>query len=145
MNTTSKKCSGCGSFVGQVDIRRLYCSNCQVYHHRDVLAAENMANIIQGYLAHQERLDYLHPVAEDGSLPWKAKRNDGSSSNSSCSGTTSTAATAGSASSTASNSTTNSANPTKGRRKRAAATSSVDEQPRPEISLVLVQHVRTHA
>ncbi|KAF9286133.1 hypothetical protein BGZ88_009223 [Linnemannia elongata] len=84
---TSKKCPACGSFVVQVDIRRFYCSNCQVYHHRDILAAENMANIIQEYLARQERPDYLHPVAEDGSLPWKARQ----SSSSSCSTTTSNA------------------------------------------------------
>ncbi|KAG0061366.1 hypothetical protein BGZ89_011535 [Linnemannia elongata] len=58
-----------------------------VYHHRDVLAAENMANIIQEYLARQERPDYLHPVAEDGSLPWKARQ----SSSSSCATTTSNA------------------------------------------------------
>ena len=47
------------------------------------MAAENMANIIQEYLVRQERPDYLHPVAEDGSLPLKAKRDDGSSSSSS--------------------------------------------------------------
>ncbi|KAF9126055.1 hypothetical protein BGX30_000181 [Mortierella sp. GBA39] len=138
---TSKKCPGCGLFVAQVDMRRFYCSHCHVYHHRDVMAAENMANIVHGYLLDQERPDYLQPVASDGSLPWKAKRDDKSSSNSSSSGTTSTAttstatttitATTGSASSTVTNSTTNSANPTKGRRKRTATTSSVDEQ-RPE-------------
>ena len=47
------------------------------------MAAESMANIIQEYLVRQGRPDYLHPVAEDGSLPWKAKRDDGSSSSSS--------------------------------------------------------------
>ncbi|KAG0303308.1 hypothetical protein BGZ97_001957 [Linnemannia gamsii] len=128
---TSKKCPGCGLFVCQVDMRRFYCPNCRVYHHRDVMAAENMANITQGYLAHQERPDYLHPVAKDGSLPWKAKRDDGSRSSSTSSGTTSTATTSGNTSSTASNSAANSANPTKGRRKRTATTSNVDEQ-RPE-------------
>ena len=47
---TSKKCAGCGLFVAQVDMRRFYCSYCHVYHHRDVIAAENMAKIVQGHL-----------------------------------------------------------------------------------------------
>lgn len=109
---TSKKCPGCGLFVGQVDIRRFYCSKCQVYHHRDVMAAENMANIIQEYLVRQERPDYLHPVAEDGSLPWKAKRDDGSSSSSS----TATASNAISSTSV------------QGRRKRASTTSTPEQE-----------------
>ncbi|KAF9903020.1 hypothetical protein EC991_004271, partial [Linnemannia zychae] len=107
---TSKKCPGCGMFVCQVDMRRFYCTHCHVYHHRDVMAAENMGNIIQGYLAHQERPDYLHPVAKDGSHPWKAKRDQGSSSRSSDSGTTNSA---------------------KGCYKRSATISSAEEQ-RPE-------------
>ncbi|KAG9066448.1 hypothetical protein KI688_001674 [Linnemannia hyalina] len=68
---TSKKCPHCGLFVAQVTLRRLFCPHCHVYHHRDVMAAENMANIIQGYLIDQERPEYLQPVASDGSLPWK--------------------------------------------------------------------------
>ncbi|KAG0301182.1 hypothetical protein BGZ97_002906, partial [Linnemannia gamsii] len=82
-------------------------------------------------LAHQERPDYLHPVAKDGSLPWKAKRDDGSSSSLTSSGTTNTVTTSGSTSSTASNSAADSANPTKGRRKKTVSASSVGEQ-RPE-------------
>ncbi|KAF9918376.1 hypothetical protein FBU30_000231 [Linnemannia zychae] len=72
----SKKRPGCGRFVGQVDFRRLYCSTCHVYHQCGIVAAENMANIIQGYLKQQERPDYFHPVAKDGTLPWKMKRNN---------------------------------------------------------------------
>ncbi|KAG9062067.1 hypothetical protein KI688_006789 [Linnemannia hyalina] len=68
---TSKKCPRCGQFVGQVDMRRFYCSQFQVFHHRDVMAAENMANIVQGYLLDLQRLDCLHPIAPDGNMPWK--------------------------------------------------------------------------
>ncbi|KAG9062574.1 hypothetical protein KI688_005489 [Linnemannia hyalina] len=107
---TSKKCPGCGLFVGQVDIRRFYSSKCQVYHHRDVMAAENIENIIQEYLERQERPDYLHPVAEDGSLPCKAKRDDGSSS------------------STATASNTISSTSVQGRRKRASTTSTPEQE-----------------
>ncbi|KAF9125383.1 hypothetical protein BGW39_007435 [Mortierella sp. 14UC] len=114
---TSKKCPGWGLFMSQVDIRRFYCGNCRAYHHRDVMAAENMANIIQEYLVRQERPDYLHPVAEDGSLPWKAKR-DGSSSSS----TTTTASNA-----------ISSTSGVQGRRKRASSTSA-PEQDRPQKS-----------
>ncbi|KAG0219994.1 hypothetical protein BGX33_010569 [Mortierella sp. NVP41] len=47
---TSKKCPICHEFVAQVTLRRLYCLECQVYHHRDVMAAHN--------------------IAQDGSYPW---------------------------------------------------------------------------
>ena len=82
------------------------------------MAAENMANIIQKYLVRQERPDYLHPVAEDGSLPLKAKRDDGSSSSSS------TATTSNAISSTSG---------VQGRRERASTTST-PEQDRPQKS-----------
>ncbi|KAK3847075.1 MAG: hypothetical protein J3R72DRAFT_416918 [Linnemannia gamsii] len=52
----------------------------KVYHHRDVMAAENMANVIQAYLVDQERPEYLHTVAADGSLPWMAKAGTGPAS-----------------------------------------------------------------
>lgn len=119
----AKKCPGCGLFVGQIDIRRFYCSKCKVYHHRDIMAAENMANIIQEYLVRQERPNYLHPVAEDGSLPWKAKRDDGSSSSSSTA-TTSNAI--------------NSTSGVQGRRKRASTTST-PEQEQPQMSSKLAK------
>ncbi|KAG9068064.1 hypothetical protein KI688_011656 [Linnemannia hyalina] len=103
---------GCELFVGQVDIRRLYCSKCQVYHHRDVMAAENITNIIQEYLVRQERPDCLHPGAEDGSLPWKAKRDARSSSSSS----------------TATASNAISCTGVQGRRKRASTTSTPEQE-----------------
>ncbi|KAF9546939.1 hypothetical protein EC957_009104 [Mortierella hygrophila] len=105
-------CPGWGLFVGQVDIRRFYCSKCQIYHHRDVMATKNMANIIQEYLVRPERSDYLHLVAEDGSLPWKAKRDDRSSSSSSTG--------------TASN--TISSTSVQGHRKRASTTSTPGQE-----------------
>ncbi|KAG9061323.1 hypothetical protein KI688_007301 [Linnemannia hyalina] len=107
---TSKKCPHCGHFVAQVTLRRFYCPECQVYHHRDVMAAENMANIVRGYLEKQERPEYLHPVAADGSLPWMAKAGAGPA-------TSSTAASS-------SSNTTTAINRPKGSRKRAASTSS---------------------
>ena len=35
------------------------------------MAAENMANIVQGYLLDLQRPDYLHSIAPDRSMPWK--------------------------------------------------------------------------
>ncbi|KAF9382477.1 hypothetical protein CPC16_009322 [Podila verticillata] len=74
---TSKKCPRCGLFVAQVTLRRFYCPECHVFHHRDVMAAENMANIARGYLEKQERPEYLQPVAKDGSLPWMKRAGTG--------------------------------------------------------------------
>ncbi|KAG0273505.1 hypothetical protein BGZ97_010692, partial [Linnemannia gamsii] len=98
-----------------VNMRRFYCSHCHVYHHRVVMAAENMGNT--SYLQHQKRPDYLHPVAADGSLPWKV--NNGSSMTSSGS---------------AAGSSTNAATSTQRRRKRTATSSSVDQEPQPKTS-----------
>ncbi|KAF9898493.1 hypothetical protein BX616_003956 [Lobosporangium transversale] len=44
-------------FVGQVEIRRLYCSNCKAFMHRD-----NIYNVARDYLTHQGRSQYLQPV-----------------------------------------------------------------------------------
>ena len=118
---TSKKCAGCGLFVAQVDMRRFYCSYCHVYHHRDVMAAENMANIVQGYLLKQERPEHLQPVAQDGSFPWKEKRGVGPGTSSSSTGTSTD---------------TTSSSDTTGRRKRAPTNSSPDQQRRPGHGLV---------
>ncbi|KAF9924166.1 hypothetical protein BGZ65_008484, partial [Modicella reniformis] len=46
---TSKRCPSCKQFVAQVTLRRLYCPKCKAYHHRDVLAAHNMYNVVRGY------------------------------------------------------------------------------------------------
>ncbi|KAG0197548.1 hypothetical protein BGX33_000520, partial [Mortierella sp. NVP41] len=67
---TSKKCPACTEFVGQVDIRRLYCTKCQKYMHRDVMAGHNIANAVQGHLLEQQRPLYLQPVDTDGQYPW---------------------------------------------------------------------------
>ncbi|KAG9072241.1 hypothetical protein KI688_000010 [Linnemannia hyalina] len=91
---TSKKCPHCGHFVAQVTLRRFYCPECQVYHHRDVMAAENMANIVRGYLEKQERPEYLHPVAADGSLPWMAKAGAGPATSSTAASSSSNTTTA---------------------------------------------------
>ncbi|KAG9067630.1 hypothetical protein KI688_012415 [Linnemannia hyalina] len=75
---TSKKCPHCRLFVAQVTLRRFFCPTCHVYHHRDVMAAENMANLVRGYLEKQQRPEHLQPVAPDGSLPWVASAGAGS-------------------------------------------------------------------
>ncbi|KAF9080153.1 hypothetical protein BGX23_002572, partial [Mortierella sp. AD031] len=73
---TSKKCPVCTEFVGQVDIRRLYCTKCQKYMHRDVMAGHNIANAVQGHLLEQQRPLYLQPVDSDGKYPWMQDRRD---------------------------------------------------------------------
>ncbi|KAG0276136.1 hypothetical protein BGZ97_010156, partial [Linnemannia gamsii] len=56
------------------------------------MAAETIANIIQGYLIDQQRPDYLQPIAPDGTMPWKQEPSSGSST---CSGTVGTSSTTG--------------------------------------------------
>jgi len=71
---TSKKCPVCEEFVGQVDLRRFYCSKCKAYMHRDVMAGHNMANIVQGHLLTQQRPRYLQPMDAEGKHPWEDGR-----------------------------------------------------------------------
>ncbi|KAF9943841.1 hypothetical protein BGZ65_000123, partial [Modicella reniformis] len=68
---TSKKCPTCHQFLCQVEIRRLHCEHCMTLVHRDVIAAENMCNIIRGYLLDQKRPRYLQPVDENKNYPWE--------------------------------------------------------------------------
>ncbi|KAG0347944.1 hypothetical protein BG004_006507 [Podila humilis] len=75
---TSKKCPHYGLFVAQVTLRRFFCISCHVNHHRDVMAAKNMANLERGDLEKQQRPEYLQPVAPDGSLLWTARAGAGS-------------------------------------------------------------------
>ncbi|KAG9322616.1 hypothetical protein KVV02_002319 [Mortierella alpina] len=67
---TSKKCPKCEEFVGQVEIRRLFCSKCKSFMHRDIMAGHNICNAIRGHLREQQRPEYLQPVDKDGRLPW---------------------------------------------------------------------------
>ncbi|KAG0369561.1 hypothetical protein BGZ54_009622, partial [Gamsiella multidivaricata] len=67
---TSKKCPNCEEFVAQVTIRQLFCPHCGKYYHRDVMAAQNMSNIVQGHLLEQKRPLYLQPKTADGRYPW---------------------------------------------------------------------------
>ncbi|KAG0342297.1 hypothetical protein BG004_005705, partial [Podila humilis] len=69
---TSKKCPNCEKFVGKVTIRQLFCPPCGKYFHRDVMAAQNMANLERGYLEDQKRPLYLQPRTADGKFPWLA-------------------------------------------------------------------------
>lgn len=72
---TSKKCPICNNFVGQVDIRRLYCSECKTFMHRDVMAGHNICNVIQGHLFNQERPRYLQPRDANNIFPWSEHKN----------------------------------------------------------------------
>ncbi|KAF9561473.1 hypothetical protein EC968_005761 [Mortierella alpina] len=67
---TSKKCPHCHDFVAQVTLRQLYCPHCRVYFHRDVMAGNNLCNVIDGYLQKGDRPEYLQPRNADGSYPW---------------------------------------------------------------------------
>ncbi|KAG0031303.1 hypothetical protein BGZ82_007040 [Podila clonocystis] len=51
-------------------IRRLFCSNCKRFMHRDVVAGQNICNAVVGHLEHQRRSLYLQPVTANGSYPW---------------------------------------------------------------------------
>ncbi|KAG0014587.1 hypothetical protein BGZ82_001717, partial [Podila clonocystis] len=72
---TSKRCPVCHEFVGQVDIRQLYCPKCRAKIHRDVMAGHNMCNIIQGHLLHQQRPHYLQPFDKDGKYIWEMEES----------------------------------------------------------------------
>ncbi|KAF8927327.1 hypothetical protein BGZ58_010477 [Dissophora ornata] len=72
---TSKKCLCRHKFVAQVEIRRFYCPVCKAYMHRDVMAAENMSNIVRGHLVYQQRPLYLQPRAAGGTYPWMSSES----------------------------------------------------------------------
>ncbi|KAG0036537.1 hypothetical protein BGZ82_004071 [Podila clonocystis] len=85
---TSKKCPSCQEFVAQVTLRELFCPHCRKYYHRDVMAAQNMSNIVRGYIENQNRPRYLQPLTADGRYPWEedtisSSTNDASASSSS--------------------------------------------------------------
>lgn len=44
------------------------------------MAAENMANIVKGYLTLQKRPRYLQPMTADGRFPWEEKEEARSTS-----------------------------------------------------------------
>jgi ribosomal protein S27AE len=79
---TSKKCPSCGNFVGQITLRRLHCSRCHARFHRDVLAAENICNVVRGHLLEQERPHYLQPVDAKGNFIWQASSTSSSTDDS---------------------------------------------------------------
>ncbi|KAG0299606.1 hypothetical protein BGZ98_009904 [Dissophora globulifera] len=53
-------------FVGRVNLRRSYCSRCQMYFHRDILPCQNMIRATESHLVHQTRPAYLQPVTSAG-------------------------------------------------------------------------------
>ncbi|KAI7832855.1 hypothetical protein BC939DRAFT_9100 [Gamsiella multidivaricata] len=67
-----------GPIIG-VTLRELYCPHCEHYHHRDVMAAENISRIVRGHLEKQERPLYLQPRTADGRYPWQEDPNMNSS------------------------------------------------------------------
>ncbi|TPX52064.1 hypothetical protein SeMB42_g01653 [Synchytrium endobioticum] len=74
---TSKKCPCCMEFVEMPAMRRLYCRRCNKWYHRDVMAADNMVNIVRGYLEHDERPTYLKPPSKNKNTPMKRKADEG--------------------------------------------------------------------
>ncbi|TPX42511.1 hypothetical protein SeLEV6574_g05574 [Synchytrium endobioticum] len=58
---TSQKCPCCGGYVERQAMRRLYCRQDHLWFHRDVLAAENMVNILLSFLDTGQRPEYLLP------------------------------------------------------------------------------------
>ncbi|KAG0317269.1 hypothetical protein BGZ99_006411 [Dissophora globulifera] len=80
---TSKKCPKCQNFVGQVEIRRLYCKTCKTYMHRDVMAGHNICNVVRGHLLEQQRPVYLQPMDKNKAYPWMQEDASSSSSSSS--------------------------------------------------------------
>ncbi|KAI1320617.1 hypothetical protein EDD11_000139 [Mortierella claussenii] len=90
------------------------------------MAAENIANLVRGYLEKQQRPEYLQPVAPDGSLPWMASAGAGSSTLSNT-----TPGNGGSGS-------TDTTSRSPGHRKRPASTSSTTDgtQSRPKRSAI---------
>ncbi|GJJ77517.1 putative transposase [Entomortierella parvispora] len=73
---TSQKCPNCHNFIARVTIRQLYCTHCKHFHHRDIMAAENMAMIVRERLEKQERPLHLQPVTEDGIYPWISESDE---------------------------------------------------------------------
>ncbi|KAK3820509.1 MAG: hypothetical protein J3R72DRAFT_502378 [Linnemannia gamsii] len=65
----------CQEFVGQVDIRQLYCPTCAAKMHRDVMAGHNMCKAIQGHLLHHKRPHYLQPYDKNGNYIWEMEEN----------------------------------------------------------------------
>ncbi|KAF9536710.1 hypothetical protein EC957_009925, partial [Mortierella hygrophila] len=109
---TSKKCPRCTEFIAQVTLRRFYCYECKRYYHRDVMAAQNMCEIVLHRLKNFERPKHLQPLAADGTYPWMASP---STSSSNSAGSSTTAASSSSAPS---------------HRKRASTVSSLDQDRR---------------
>ncbi|KAF9284831.1 hypothetical protein BGZ88_009765 [Linnemannia elongata] len=122
---TSKKCPRCTAFIAQVTLRRFYCYECKRYYHRDVLAAQNMCEVVLHRLKNFERPKHLQPRAADGTYPWMASPST-SSSNTAASGTTSASSTTLASSTTAASS-SSSFSRAPSHRKRAFTVSSQDQ------------------
>ena len=82
---TSKKCPFCEEFVEMHAMRRLYCRRCNTWFHKDVLAADNMVNIVRGFLQTDDRPAYLKPSSSK-STPMKRQADEGGGSSSTGSG-----------------------------------------------------------
>ncbi|KAF8930994.1 hypothetical protein BGZ47_000283 [Haplosporangium gracile] len=67
---TSKKCPMYENFVGQVDIRRLHCSRCKTFMHRNAMVGHNICNTIRGHLLNQHQPRYFQPRDANAYFPW---------------------------------------------------------------------------
>ncbi|TPX30985.1 hypothetical protein SeMB42_g07829, partial [Synchytrium endobioticum] len=72
-----KKCPCCTEFVEMPAMRRLYCRHRNKWYHRDVMAADNMVNIVRGCLEHDERPAYLKLPSKYKNTPMKRKADEG--------------------------------------------------------------------
>ncbi|KAF9930956.1 hypothetical protein FBU30_011065, partial [Linnemannia zychae] len=109
-------------FVGQVEIRRLYCKECKTYLHRDIMAGHNICNIVRGHLVNQQRPLYLQPVDDKGRYPWMRAYSQSSSASSSSQSSGS--------SSTRTSSSPTSRSSASGRKRKAPTNAEQDEAPR---------------
>jgi len=79
---TSQKCprKNCGAFTESIGMRVKYCRKCRQYYHRDVMAGENMSNIIKSELQGNGRPDYLKRdvnLKEFGTISETSKKRKG--------------------------------------------------------------------
>ena len=64
---TSQKCCHCGNqttLERNTRYRIRHCPTCNLYHHRDVMAGHNIANVVEGYVMDGKRPNYLCRVIE---------------------------------------------------------------------------------
>ena len=59
-------CPRCHAKAEHINMRVKYCRGCHQYHHRDVMAGENMAAVAKALATGQDHPEYLARPARDG-------------------------------------------------------------------------------